>query len=84
MVFIAAAAGLLAGRPVTTHRDYLGRLAKLGPSVDVRRGPRFVDDGTVVASAGVLVARYDGPEAAESTRSGIQYEAPESDRRSGA
>lgn len=24
-----------------------------------------------------VVARYDGPEAAESTRAGIQYEAPE-------
>ncbi|WP_240509675.1 DJ-1/PfpI family protein [Streptomyces malaysiense] len=81
---VLAAAGLLSGRPATTHRDHLDRLAGLDPSIDVRRGPRFVDDGPVVTSARVsagidmalhLVARYDGPGAAESTRSGIQYEA---------
>ncbi|WP_215449671.1 DJ-1/PfpI family protein [Streptomyces sp. ATCC 21386] len=89
---VLAAAGLLSGRPATTHRDYLDKLTKIDPSVDVRRGPRYVDDGTVVTSAGVsagidmalhLVARYDGPEAAEATRFGIQYEAPGTDRVSG-
>lgn len=90
---VLAAAGLLAGRPATTHRSYLDKLAKTEPSADVRRAARFVDDGAVVTSAGVsagidmalhLVARYDGPEAAEATRSGIQYEAPQPVRGSGA
>ncbi|GAA2485474.1 DJ-1/PfpI family protein [Actinocorallia cavernae] len=90
---VLAAAGLLSGRPATTHRDYLDKLAKTEPSVEVRSVERFVDDGAVVTSAGVsagidmalhLVARYDGPEAAEATRSGIQYEAPAPARGSGA
>ncbi|MFJ4694826.1 DJ-1/PfpI family protein [Streptomyces sp. NPDC088766] len=90
---VLAAAGLLADRPATTHRDYLDKLAKIDPSIEVRRGERFVDDGTVVTSAGVsagidmalhLVARYDGAESAEFTRAGIQYEAPEPVPGSGA
>ncbi|MER7780065.1 DJ-1/PfpI family protein [Streptomyces sp. NPDC096191] len=90
---VLAAAGLLSGRPATTHRDYLSKLAKIDSSIDVRRGPRYVDDGTVVTSAGVsagidmalgLVARYDSPEAADATRSGIQYGAPEPVQGTGA
>ncbi|WP_340380291.1 DJ-1/PfpI family protein [Streptomyces sp. SS7] len=90
---VLAAAGLLADRPATTHRDYLDKLAKIDPSIEVRRGERFIDDGTVVTSAGVsagidmalhLVARYDGAEAAEFTRAGIQYEAPDPVPGSGA
>lgn len=90
---VLAAAGLLAGRPATTHRDYLDRLAKIDPSVDVRTRDRYVDDGDIVTSAGVsagidmalhLVARYGGPEAGELTRAGIQYEAPEPVADSGA
>ncbi|MFE2424156.1 DJ-1/PfpI family protein [Streptomyces hokutonensis] len=66
---VLAAAGLLAGRPASTHRDYLDRLAKIDPSVDVRTREWYVDDGVVVTSAGVsagidmalhLVARYAG------------------------
>ncbi|MEU3096513.1 hypothetical protein ABZ690_17365 [Streptomyces sp. NPDC006967] len=91
--FTGAGRGRAAGRPATTHRDYLDRLAKIDPSIEVRRGERFVDDGTVVTSAGVsagidmalhLVARYDGAESAEFTRAGIQYEAPEPVPGSGA
>ncbi|WP_328935030.1 MULTISPECIES: DJ-1/PfpI family protein [unclassified Streptomyces] len=90
---VLAAAGLLAGRPATTHRDYLDRLAKIDPSVDVRTRDRYVDDGDIVTSAGVsagidmalhLVARYGGAEAGELTRAGIQYEAPEPVADSGA
>ncbi|NNN31111.1 DJ-1/PfpI family protein [Streptomyces sp. S3(2020)] len=89
---VLAAAGLLSGRPATTHRDHLDKLARIDPSIDVRRGPRYIDDGAVVTSAGVsagidmalhLVARYDGPEAADATRSGIQYETPEPAQGSG-
>ncbi|MEU2736130.1 DJ-1/PfpI family protein [Streptomyces sp. NPDC007095] len=84
---VLAAAGLLAGRPATTHRDYLDKLATTDPSVDVRTRERYVDDGDIVTSAGVsagidmalhLVTRYGGSEAGELTRAGIQYEAPES------
>jgi transcriptional regulator GlxA family with amidase domain len=50
--FVLAAAGLLDGRPATTHWMYAPTLAKRCPSVHV--GPRelFVDDGDVLTSAG--------------------------------
>lgn len=90
---VLAAAGLLAGRPATTHRDYLDKLAKIDPSVDVRTPDRYVDDGDIVTSAGVsagidmalrLVTRFGGSEVSELTRAGIQYEAPEPVADSGA
>jgi transcriptional regulator GlxA family with amidase domain len=82
---VLAAAGLLADRPATTHRDYLDKLAKIDSSVDLRAGQRFVDDGDIVTSAGVsagidmalhLVGRFGGVEESELTRNGIQYEPP--------
>ena len=82
---VFAAAGLLAGRPATTHRATLDLLAELDPSIDVRREERFVDDGDVITSAGVsagidmalhLVARLAGVERAREVRRGIQYDPP--------
>jgi len=80
---VFAKAGLLAGRPATTHWASLDRLAELDPTVDVRRDDRFVDDGDVVTSAGIsagidmalhLVARFAGDERARAVRRGIQYD----------
>ena len=80
---VLAAAGLLAGRPATTHWASLDRLAEIDPSIQVDREARFVDDGDVVTSAGVsagidmalhLVARLDSVEAARGVRRGIQYD----------
>jgi transcriptional regulator GlxA family with amidase domain len=80
---VYAAAGLLAGRPATTHRDALDELAAIDPSVLADTEARFVDDGDVVTSAGVaagidmalhLVARLESPQAAERVRHGIQYD----------
>lgn len=80
---VLAAAGLLAGRPATTHRDHLDDLVAADPSVLVDAEARFVDDGDVVTSAGVsagidmalhLVARLESPEAARAVRRGIQYD----------
>ncbi|MFD3307277.1 DJ-1/PfpI family protein [Streptomyces sp. NPDC058694] len=80
---VLAAAGLLTGRPATTHRGYLDKLAKIDPTIDVHAGQRYVDDGDIITSAGVsagidmalhLVHRLDGAEASEQTRDGIQYE----------
>ena len=79
---VYAAAGLLSGRPATTHWASLDRLAELDASIEVRREARFVDDGDVVTSAGVsagidmalhLVARLASPERAEAVRRGIEY-----------
>jgi transcriptional regulator GlxA family with amidase domain len=76
-----AAAGLLDGRPATTHWGSLERLASYG--VDVRPDERFVDTGQVVTAAGVsagidmalhLVARLDSVERAREVRRYIQYD----------
>jgi len=80
---VFAAAGLLAGRPATTHWASLDLLKELDPTIDVRADDRFVDDGDVVTSAGVsagidmalhLVARLASPERARQVRRGIQYD----------
>lgn len=54
-----AAAGLLDGRPATSHWNRLGRYASRYPAVDWVRGQRVVDDGDVVSTAGIL-AGVDG------------------------
>lgn len=78
-----AAAGLLAGRPATSHWASLDMLAALDPSIDVRRDARFVDDGDVVTAAGVsagidmalhLIVRLVGADRARQVRCGIQYD----------
>lgn len=80
---VYAAAGLLGGRPATTHWAALDELAALDPSVLIDTEARFVDDGDVVTSAGVsagidmalhLVARLESREMARAVRRGIQYD----------
>ena len=52
--FLLAEAGVLAEHSVaTTHWASIDRLRDPYPSLDVRHDVRFVDDGTVVSSAGV-------------------------------
>ncbi|MBW3640767.1 MAG: DJ-1/PfpI family protein [Actinobacteria bacterium] len=78
-----AAAGLLAGRPATSHWASLDVLAGLDPSIDVRRDARFVDDGDLITAAGVsagidmalhLIVRLVGADRARQVRRGIQYD----------
>ncbi|WP_019136935.1 DJ-1/PfpI family protein [Cellulomonas massiliensis] len=80
---VYAAAGLLAGRPATTHWGSLDELTAADPSVLVDADARFVDDGDVVTSAGVsagidmalhLVARLESVDTARQVRRGIQYD----------
>jgi transcriptional regulator GlxA family with amidase domain len=79
---ILAAAGLLEGRPATTHWAALDALASYD-GVEVRPDARFVDIGPVITSAGVsagidmalhLIARLDSPERAKAVRRYIQYD----------
>lgn len=79
---VYAAAGLLRGRPATTHRRAFEELAAADPSVQLRPGDRYVDDGDVITSAGVsagidmalhLVARFAGADRANQVRRGIEY-----------
>ncbi|MBD7982683.1 DJ-1/PfpI family protein [Oerskovia merdavium] len=80
---VLAAAGLLAGRPATTHWDHYDELAGIDPSIMVDTETRFVDDGDVVTSAGVsagidmalhLVERFENAEVADQVRHDLQYE----------
>ncbi|QYC43898.1 HTH-type transcriptional regulator CdhR [Nonomuraea coxensis DSM 45129] len=51
--FVLAAAGLLDGRPATTHWREAPRFAELFPEVRLDADVLFVDDGDVLTSAGV-------------------------------
>jgi AraC family transcriptional regulator, transcriptional activator FtrA len=50
--FVLAAAGLLDGRRATTHWLHAERLAQRYPNVDVDPGVLYVDEGSVLTSAG--------------------------------
>jgi transcriptional regulator GlxA family with amidase domain len=80
---VYAAAGLLCGRPATTHWESIGLLHDLDPTIEVRPDARFVDDGNVITSAGVsagidmalhMVARFAGIDRACEVRRAIQYD----------
>ncbi|MEU0648332.1 GlxA family transcriptional regulator [Streptomyces umbrinus] len=51
--FVLAAAGLLDGRPATTHWQYAAELQERFPKVDVDPCVLYTDDGDVLTSAGV-------------------------------
>jgi transcriptional regulator GlxA family with amidase domain len=80
---VYAAAGLLRGRPATTHWAALDELRALDSSIEVREHDRWVDDGDVITSAGVsagidmalhLVVRLAGADRARQVRRAIQYD----------
>jgi transcriptional regulator GlxA family with amidase domain len=80
---VYAAAGLLKGRPATTHWGSLDRLHQLDASIEVRPDDRYVDDGDVITASGVsagidmalhLVDRLVGTDRAREVRRYIQYD----------
>jgi transcriptional regulator GlxA family with amidase domain len=80
---VYADAGLLDGRPATTHWGSLERLATLGNDIRVDAEARFVDDGDVITAAGVsagidmalhLVSRLHSLERAREVRRYVQYD----------
>ena len=80
---VYADAGLLDGRPATTHWAAMDLLGSLGTNIELRPDDRFVDDGAVVTAAGVsagidmalhLVARLHSVDRAKEVRRGIQYD----------
>jgi transcriptional regulator GlxA family with amidase domain len=79
---VLAAAGLLDGRPATTHWGSIDSL-RAYPEVDVLPDERFVDSGSVITAQGVsagidmalhLVARLDSVDRAREVRRYIQYD----------
>ncbi len=80
---VYADAGLLDGRPATTHWAFTELLSSLGNDIRIVEDKRFVDDGDVITSQGVsagidmalhLVARLHSVERAREVRKGIQYD----------
>jgi transcriptional regulator GlxA family with amidase domain len=80
---VYAKAGLLAGRPATTHWGALDLLAQLDPSIELRPDDRWVDSGDVITASGVsagidmalhLVVRLAGADRAREVRHYIQYD----------
>jgi transcriptional regulator GlxA family with amidase domain len=82
--FQLARAGLLDGLEATTHHDFWDRFASEFPKVRLKRGPRFVEGGPNIATAGGLtsgidmalrvVERYFGRPVAETTARYMEHE----------
>lgn len=71
--YVLAAAGLLDGRPATTHWKWAGDLAQRYPLISVQPDVLYLDDGDIVTSAGVaagidcclhILRRFHGAELA--------------------
>jgi len=87
-VFLLVGAGLVVGRRITTHHDFIHDLRATG-GVDVVEGVRFVRDGNLVTAAGVmsgiemslwLVERLYGADRAAKAKAYIAYDYPPRDR----
>jgi transcriptional regulator GlxA family with amidase domain len=77
-----AKAGLLDGKSATTHWEDIADMQAMFPSVKVMEGSRWVDEGTVVTSAGIsagidmslyLVERFAGRELSLLTARQMDY-----------
>jgi transcriptional regulator GlxA family with amidase domain len=81
--FKLAKAGLLSGKAATTHHDYIDKLQKEYPDIQVKRGVRFVE-GEKISTAGGLtsgtdlalrvVERYFGRQTAQNTATYMEYQ----------
>ena len=80
--FQLARVGLLDGKAATTHHDFFDAFAKEFPTIELRRGLRFVDSGRVATAGGLtsgidlalhIVSRYFGVETAAATARYMEY-----------
>jgi len=81
--FVLAGAGLLDGKPATTHWSTIDWLREEHPAIEVRDDERIVDLGPIVTSAGVsagidmalhVVGRLHGTEIAQRTARDMEYD----------
>lgn len=80
--FLLAAARVLTHEPTTTHWEDIADLRRRFPRLEVRQGPRWIDNGRTVTSAGIsagldmslhLVARLAGEALAQRTARQMDY-----------
>jgi len=83
--FLLARTGLLSGKSATTHHSSYRTLAMQFPDVRVKRGVRFVDEGSVASAGGLssgmdlalhVVERYFGRDVATETAYQMEYQGP--------
>lgn len=81
--FLLGKAGLLAGKTATTHWEDVADLQAMFPDVSVKENTRWVDEGTVITSAGIsagidmsfhLVAQLEGKELARKTARQMEFD----------
>ena len=81
--FKLAKAGLLSGKPATTHHEFLNKLEKDYPDIQVKRGVRFVEGEKISTSGGLtsgtdlalrVVDRYFGRKIAQSAAAYMEYQ----------
>lgn len=81
--FLLGKVGLLDGLAATTYHTEFDQLQQIVPSVTLRRGDRFVDNGRVITSAGVsagidmslyVVAKLHGVAQANNTAQRMEYD----------
>jgi transcriptional regulator GlxA family with amidase domain len=81
--FKLAKAGLLAGNPATTHHEFLDKLEKEYPDIQVKRGVRFVELEKISTAGGLtsgtdlalrVVERYFGREIAQNAADYMEYQ----------
>lgn len=80
---ILAKAGLLEGKSATTHFKAIDALRNVSGNITVKENARFVDEGTIISSAGIsagidmslhVVSKLLGKEAADETARYMQYD----------
>jgi putative intracellular protease/amidase/YHS domain-containing protein len=81
--FVLAETGLLSGKSATTHHGFYKAFAMQHPDIELKRGARYVENGSVATAGGLssgidlalrVVERYFGREAAERTAFYMEYQ----------
>lgn len=81
--FHLAKAGLLAGKAATTHHEFLDKLERQFPDIQVKRGVRFVESEKISTAGGLtsgtdlalrVVERYFGRDVAQTTANYMEYQ----------
>src|SRR6266481_2099716 len=81
--FVLAKTGLLSGKAATTYHGAFVSFAKEFPDIHLKRGARFVEDGSLATAGGLssgidlalrVVERYFGRELAQKTAYNMEYQ----------